>query len=910
MNHKAFALSLFLGCSMIWASVPAALAATLFETPSARAAEPLPAQADGAGAELAKGKTFLRRGKAAEALVHLNKALALYQQAKQSGGEAAAHDLLGELYERQGRYDIALEHFKKAHEIFSNKASEVSASRLVASAVVANFDLYHANLMLAKVGNMHYRQGDIPAASAAFGQMKVTKPDTSTLGKAKKVGGLFGSISSIASGGVAPSDALGAASTIKQRFEIYHQTITYATNQIGMGRIAYFNNQLDAARKHFENALAATKGDLPFIGNLGQSRRFRTAARTSLADVALRQSRFADAVKLYQEAANGARDDKRLDLIWPAQRGLGLARWKMAAQEKDAKKADKAREDSLGAYRESLDTIEKLRQGSLRADESRTSFLATTKDVFDEASEAFADMALLAVPAATTPGAPLQGKALDYAAEAFRIVEQGRARSLLDLLAETGANITEGVPAPLLKRKEQNLDQQEEIAGQLTGVTLTGEPPTKPVDELEKELDRLQNEYETIENEIRASSPRYDALTSIKPRTLAEIQQGVLDGETALVEYSLGQDRSYLWVATREGVSLHKIAPRATLETMVLDLREKLVAPSQVAANDYAKSAHALYRELLAPAAPAIGQRRLLVVADGALNYIPFEALTTTADGADYSALAYLINTNDIVYAPSASVIAAIRQQAAASGGNKDGRAMLLVADPVFDAGDPRARGAKPGASASAASITRGLGLSLSSAQLARLPGTRTEAQKIGQLAKAANLKADTWLDLDASEANIEARDLKQYRILHVATHGILNTERPQFTGVVLSLVGNESSDGFLRTDEIFNLRLGSPLVMLSACETGLGKEKRGEGIIGLTRAFMYAGAPTVGVSLWPVADTSTADLMSDFYKRLLAKEGTSPTAAMRGARQQMIAGKKQSAPFFWSPFVLVGDWK
>jgi CHAT domain-containing protein len=194
---------------------------------------------------------------------------------------------------------------------------------------------------------------------------------------------------------------------------------------------------------------------------------------------------------------------------------------------------------------------------------------------------------------------------------------------------------------------------------------------------------------------------------------------------------------------------------------------------------------------------------------------------------------------------------------------------------------------------------------------LVRLAGTREEAQQISRLATASGRKADTWLDLDASESNIEERDLRPYRVLHFATHGLLNAERPQFTGVVLSLVGNGAGeDGFLRTDEVFNLRLSSPLVMLSACETGLGREKRGEGVIGLTRAFMYAGSPTVGVSLWSVADKSTAELMTDFYRNLLGKEAPPPTAAMRTARRNMIAGKKYSAPFYWAPFVLNGDWR
>ena len=141
-------------------------------------------------------------------------------------------------------------------------------------------------------------------------------------------------------------------------------------------------------------------------------------------------------------------------------------------------------------------------------------------------------------------------------------------------------------------------------------------------------------------------------------------------------------------------------------------------------------------------------------------------------------------------------------------------------------------------------------------------------------------------------------RDVNKYRVIHIATHGLLDAERPQFTGVVLSLIGNKTADGFLRTDEVFNLRLGAPLVMLSACETGLGKEKRGEGVMGLTRAFLYAGAPTVGVSLWSVADKSTADLMTEFYKRLLASDAFphQPPCAMRNS---MIAGNKYSAPFY-----------
>jgi len=188
--------------------------------------------------------------------------------------------------------------------------------------------------------------------------------------------------------------------------------------------------------------------------------------------------------------------------------------------------------------------------------------------------------------------------------------------------------------------------------------------------------------------------------------------------------------------------------------------------------------------------------------------------------------------------------------------------------------------------------------------------GTRTEAEQIGRLAKAAGAQGDLWLDLSANEDDLKTRDLQSYRVVHVATHGVLDAMRPQFSGLVLSLVGNKSADdGFLRTGEVFNLKLGAPLVVLSACETGLGKVKRGAGVTGLSQAFMYAGASTVGVTLWSVADKPTAELMTDFYQRLLGPTAL-PSDAMREAQLAMISGKKYSAPFYWAPFVLVGEWK
>ncbi|CAN5682656.1 CHAT domain-containing protein [soil metagenome] len=903
-------------------------------------------QADQAATALHQGRRLLKRGKSDQALGQLQTALNLYTAAKNNRGVAAAHNELGDLYLRQGQYNVALDHYKKAFEGFLGAEQKQD---VVTAAVGVADDRFNANLMLAKIGDINFRLGRVPEASAAYAQMVVKKPE----GAASKVGRRFGGLGAIAGGlstgrvsVAAPTSALTIAMEAKKELDEYRNSIVYSSNQLGIGRIAYYNNDLETAKKSFLSALEATSSSLAGIGNLGQTRRFRAAARTSLGDVALRQGKLKDATKSYTEAVKGAQDDKRLDLMWPAQRGLGRSLWLHAVQEKDPKKAGTIRESAVGNYREAIKTIETLRQGSLHADEARTTFLATTKNVFAEAASSLAEMALIAAPAA---GSPLEGSALAYAAEAFQITEQARARSMLDLLSESGTSVSEGVPAELLRRKQENLDRQQEIAELLTGINISTDEQKKKPAELEAELDKLQTEFNEIENQIRVASPRYAALTSGQSLSLADVQQKVLDDQTVLLEYSLGPEASYLWAADSKSLTLHKLAPRPALDKLVTDLRAQLipaklqrrivgidvaadptrglgVATASEDAATFIATSSALYKAAVEPVRLLIAEKRLLVVADGGLNYIPFESLVKTAGG-DYSSAQYLIKTNEIVYAPSASVIGAIRQQ----GPKPAGRAMLVIADPVFNSNDARAKGA---ARSTTSAETRGLGIEsaltdvtgqgaaataesakMQGLPLARLSGTRTEAEQIARLGKASGAPTDVWLDLDASEANLGARDVTKYRVLHIATHGLLNAERPQFTGVVLSLVGNKGDDGFLRTDEVFNLRLGSPLVMLSACETGLGKEKRGEGVMGLTRAFLYAGAPTVGVSLWSVADKSTADLMTDFYKRLLSSPGAasiggSASAAMRDAQLAMITGKKHSAPFYWAPFVLVGDWR
>ncbi|HEY0099832.1 MAG TPA: CHAT domain-containing protein, partial [Pyrinomonadaceae bacterium] len=633
-------------------------------------------------------------------------------------------------------------------------------------------------------------------------------------------------------------------------FDFYRLFIAYATRELTLARADFNNNRLDSAQAHYLNVLAAADKNSQ-AGSLAAARLFRAVSRTSLGDIALRQSRFADALKFYGQAAEIARQDGRAELTWGAERGLGKTYWVMAAVAADDNAAAKNRNDALKHYRAALGIIETLFAGSLRADDARSNFLATTKDVFDEAAGALAELALMnaspapalrrqaSAHASNANAAPtLEGQSLTYAAEAFRIVEQGKARSLLDMLGDARAEVREGVPAALLERKAANMARQQEIAYLFGGVNLQGSVPPQNVAELEAELERLTVEFNSLENQIRTSSPRYAALVRAQPLTLAEVQRQVLDDSTALLEYNLGTHQSYLFAATKNGLTLYRLPSRTQIERLAVELRQQLVpagsrraiaginvesttrgltlgAPSTAPANvnAYTAAANALYKTVVAPAIAQVGDRRLLVVPDGALNYVPFESLVASTGGTDYSTLAYLIKTNEIVYAPSASVVAVIRQGARRDVAGRDGAGMLLVADPVFDAGDPRLKSSSlAGAARARESVQR---MSLASAlsdvtnlksnnlKLVRLDGTRSEAEEIAKLARANGSKADVWLDFDANEANLHGRRLDNYRVLHFATHGLLDADRPQFTGLALSLVGQTDADGYLRVDEV-----------------------------------------------------------------------------------------------------------
>ena len=392
----------------------------------------------------------------------------------------------------------------------------------------------------------------------------------------------------------------------------------------------------------------------------------------------------------------------------------------------------------------------------------------------------------------------------------------------------------------------------------------------------------------------------------MQPRPLSAPQvQALLDGDTLLLSYSLGEARSVLWAVTAQSIASFELPGRAVLEAAARRFHEGLSVHDPAGRVRQAAGAAALGRLLLGPVAERLDRQRLVVVPDGALEYVPFGALPEPGGGA---LAGPILERHEVVYLPSASALAIQRQVLERR--PPAPKRLLVLADPVFDVDDPRL--ARLASTRGKAPAARGISRGGDGPAFERLPGSRQEAEAIAALAPAEPAGSTRLaLDFDASRSEALSDRLSAYRIVHFATHGIIDAEHPALSGLALSMVdrAGQPQAGFLHLHDLYNLRLNADLVVLSGCRTALGKEVRGEGLIGLTRGFLYAGAPRVVASLWRVEDLATAALMTRFYHALWS-ERLRPAAALRAAQLSLRQQRRWRDPYFWAGFVLEGDWQ
>lgn len=569
-----------------------------------------------------------------------------------------------------------------------------------------------------------------------------------------------------------------------------------------------------------------------------------------------------------------------------------------------------------------LDVLETLR-AQIVAQELRLSFL----DSVHEAYEFY--VSLLMEQERRRPG---QG----YAARALQAAEKTRARSLIELLTTSRTEVQQGVSSDLLKREQASQQALSAAIERRIAVSQDTENPGE-LQQLDHEISRLRTETQRLETELRQQAPQYAALFKPQPLAIAALQQ-FLDDDSLLLEYSLGEQKSYLWAVSKTSLTSYELPGRKIIETAAERWYEQLRQRPSTSGSAILKTGGeeiaagaALSELILKPVAAQLRGQRLLVVGDGALHYLPFSALPTpSAPDQTPPTKVRLVNKrrvvsrslplpllakHEIIQLPSASVLSLWQTQPQASAN----QSLAILADPVFGRYDDRLSAAlrKPADNSALTNVAdqdlNNLERALEAGKrgeailLTRLPFSRDEADAIAQTIQPAQLLLATGFDANRELAL--SPQLRQFRIIHFATHGFFHSERPDLSGLFFSTVNEEGEtrNGFVGLDEIYNLDLPAELVVLSACETALGQQIRGEGLIGLTRGFMHAGAKRVVASLWKVNDAATAELMKRFYQAMLGERRLTPAAALRAAQLSLWKEPKWRAPYFWASFVMQG---
>ncbi len=530
-----------------------------------------------------------------------------------------------------------------------------------------------------------------------------------------------------------------------------------------------------------------------------------------------------------------------------------------------------------------IEMIEKIRSG-FQDKAQRASYFSTVQDFY----ELYTDLLIKR---------SAENKRPTDISLAFEISERSRARSLTDLLEEARIDFTKTVDSNLL-------DQQKDLSNQLDSALQSqkslsdSEAPQDEIDRVNSLADKLTKESESLAARIERESPRYASLTRGAALSTKEIQQ-LLDNETVLLEFKLGRERSFLWLVSNQSIKYFELPKREELEKQVREFYELTVANRKSDSAKIQKLSKELNRTLLSQVSNEIRGKRIAIVAEGILQYLPFSALQDDES-------TFLADKNEIIVLPSASVLAELRLTRPVQNDQK----IAIFADPVFDKEDSRlSKNAKTKTIEASGELTKRLRDFRFGEILPRLLASRQEARNITALADKSKVTVKT--DFDANVYDIQNSDLNSYQILHFATHGLLNTSNPELSGLVFSLydkAGNPQN-GFLDLNDIYNLKISSDMVVLSACQTGLGKDVRGEGLIGISRGFLYAGSKRVVASLWKVDDSATAEFMKLFYKNHLQK-GLPASSALRAAKLELKKIPRYRSPYYWTAFTILGDWR
>jgi CHAT domain-containing protein/Tfp pilus assembly protein PilF len=810
------------------------------------------------------------RGQNREALEYLERSLAIYRRLANIREEAIVLDNLGVVYSRLGETKSAIDHFEQSLALFRQLGiREYEASTLN------------------NLGQASLTAGERQAAlSHLLQSLKIRRAIRDRRGEAQtlnNIGALYDSIGEPAQALTYFTAALNVRRGVGDHYGEAHVLNNIGVVQMSLGRAT-------EASRRFKQTLELLRatgdrfGEAGALNNLGVALAAtghpQTALENYAASLILRrsigdprgESLTLDNIAL-AHLELGATDEAVCELheSLTVSREIGDLRGQAVALHAlaDVERRRGNLNAALALIGEGVEIVESMGDKIL-SDDLRISFSASEHDV---------QQLFIAILMQLHH----QNRAQRYDLMALEVSERFRARALLDALADASRARHHEVEPVLIARE---LTLRRRVGAAATSYThlLTAAAGKEELDAALTELLREKTEYAAVEGEIKKQSAR-DLRT---PLTADEIRSTIVDRDSALVEYFLGQERSYVWLITSDAVCTFELPPRARIEAAArrvhglltarntrvrFETAEEKVARVAAADAEYWQAASRLSKMLIASIATKIGHKRLLIVPDGILFNVPFSALPDPRG-------VPLVVHHEIIVLPSASTLARLRSELA---GRAPGRKLVaVIADPVYSKKE--------------------------SGTFPRLTFAREEAS--GILALVPETARHAALGFQASRSRVLRDGLRDYRYIHFAAHAYVDDTHPELSAMVLSLIDEHgrSQDGFLRLYDVIHLNLSAEMVVLSGCRTGLGRQVRGEGVIGLARGFFYAGAARLVVSLWDVNDRATAELMKEFYRPIFGNPRLSPAAALRAAQITMSNDSRWRAPYYWASFVISGE--
>ena len=795
-----------------------------------------------------------------KAMAEISEALKLYRATNDKSGEGLALNVLSVAHAYNGKPDVAIELRKNAIEIFRSMGDRKSEA----------------------------------LALNATGQAYETLKDYAT-----------------------------ALSNYEKALQIFHDTGAFDFEPGTVFKVA----QMHRLMNHLDEALPLYERCLKLSRNAGQHRT-EANALIDIAIVYAAQGRSKEALQQYNavlkfyERTNdrpgqavtlnelGAfllQNGKTMEAAEVFQRALPLSEdadtgtiVKTFCNFARAERALGRLDDALSLINRSLKKIEDLRTG-VGSPDLRASYFSGVRENYELGIDILTEL---------DRARPGNG----FAAEALLMSEKSRSRALLDLIRESGADLRHDAPKELI-------DREVELEGLMRSqaqyqMQLKGKDPSE-IEELEKQIVQFRSEYQQIQAQIREQDPRALSLARFEPLSLDDIQKE-LRQDDVLLEFSLGDERSHLWMVTPDSVQYFQLPDRKTIEDLSTEVYKLITTrqqgdgqtdmQSQIDESDrlFLQKALQLSQLLFGQIATQLGSKRLLLVIEGKLQFVPFSALPVPG-----ASNATLILDHEIVQLPSIATLRAIR---ATEKKNRDAadKIAAVIADPVFTRNDTRVHNSSLVASVvtneNRPESTQRAIESFRSGGPGRLTHSSEEADAIAEAAP----RGTTMIvkGFDATRETAMNAHLGEYQIVHFATHGILDSEHPELSGIVLSMVDQNGveKNGVMPLHDIYNMDLSAELTVLSACQTALGKDIKGEGFVGLTHSFISAGSKSVVSSLWKVDDRATAALMEDMYQSMLQK-GMSPAAALRAAKLKVMQDKRWSNPYYWAGFVVQGEY-